>query len=44
MPQKIPVFKTHILLFLLLCVAAGVLFAFTLEEYWNKIQYENIIT
>lgn len=42
MPQKIPVFKTHILLFLLLCVAAGVLFAFTLEEYWNKIQYENM--
>ncbi len=41
MPQKLSVFKTHILLFLLLCVAAGVLFAFTLEEYWNKIQYEN---
>ena len=38
MPQKLSVFKTHILLFLLLCVAAGV---FTLEEYWNKIQYEN---
>lgn len=41
MPQKLSVFKTHILLFLLLCVAAGILFAFTLEEYWNKIQYEN---
>lgn len=42
MPKKLSVFKTHILLFLLLCVAAGVLFAFTLEEYWNKIQYENM--
>ncbi|MGN1080204.1 MAG: TspO/MBR family protein [Alphaproteobacteria bacterium] len=42
MPKKLPVFKTHILLFLLLCLCAGVLFAFTLEEYWNKIQYENM--
>ena len=37
MPQKLPVFKTHILLFLLLCLCAGVLFAFTLEEYCDFI-------
>lgn len=41
MPKKPFVFKTHILLLLLLCVGAGGLYAFTLEEYWNKIRYKD---
>lgn len=42
MMQKQSVFKIHIALFLLLCLGAGILFAFVLHNYWNSIQYKNI--
>ncbi len=42
MLQKLPNFKIHMTLILLLCLGTGILFAFVTQEYWNKIQYENM--
>lgn len=42
MPKKLTSFKPHVYLFIFMCLCAGVLFAFVLEQNWHTPRIEQI--